>query len=297
AAASASIHLYDTTTGEERLRIDRRASDLHFTDGGKTLTTAVTGTIYRWDTASGQSLIPEGAETAVTQILVTPDGTRVITCGQYGEAHIWDGTNGKHLRRFQVGRRGTLAISPDGRFLAWPVRDESAQFTYPQTPNWIYDGSRIRLYDIATDKDLDRFPGLKVAAHDLAFTSDGKKLVTVDGHGGWVQTWYNDARNLVTVDDNGGMVRIWDFEAGKEERSFAVVTAALKKKSFRIEQSQLSPDGKTVLVTYVEDTPGRFDLGRGLAGPPHERRRWDVATGKELPQLNAGNLVEKAFSP
>src|SRR3954463_15603217 len=53
-------------------------------DGGKTLTTAVTGTIYRWDTATGKSLIPEGAETAVAQILVTPDGSRVITCGQYG---------------------------------------------------------------------------------------------------------------------------------------------------------------------------------------------------------------------
>src|SRR5439155_19941546 len=47
AAASASIHLYDTTTGEERLRIDRRASDLHFTDGGQTLTGAVSGAIYR----------------------------------------------------------------------------------------------------------------------------------------------------------------------------------------------------------------------------------------------------------
>src|SRR5829696_3382459 len=30
AAALKSIHLYDTTTGEERLRIDRRATDLHF---------------------------------------------------------------------------------------------------------------------------------------------------------------------------------------------------------------------------------------------------------------------------
>src|SRR5262249_29733321 len=122
AAASNSIRLYDTTTGAEQLRIDRKASDLHFMDGGKTLTAAVTGTICRRATATGKSLIPEGAETAVAGILVTPDGSRVISCGQYGEAHIWDGANGKHLRRFHVGRRGTLALSPDGRFLAWPVR-------------------------------------------------------------------------------------------------------------------------------------------------------------------------------
>src|SRR4029077_3948022 len=55
AAATNSIRLYDTTTGEERLRIDRRASDLHFTNDGKTLTAAVIGTIYRWDTATGKS--------------------------------------------------------------------------------------------------------------------------------------------------------------------------------------------------------------------------------------------------
>ena len=295
AAATNSIRLYDTTTGEERLRIDQRASDLHFRDGGKTLTAAVAGAIYRWDTATGKSLIPEGADSAVTQTLVTPDGSRVITCGQYGEAHIWDGTNGKHLRRFPVGRRGTLTISPDGRFLAWPVRDESAQFTYPQTPTWIYDGSRIRLYDIAADKFVDRFPAFKGDAHDLAFTRDGKKLVTVDGYGGWVQTWQNDAKKLVTEDDNGGMVRVWDFEAGKEERSFAEVTDDLKKKSFRVKQTQLSPDGKTAVVTYVEDKGGLKDLGRGAAGPPHETRLWDVPTGKELPKLNGGTPI--AFSP
>ena len=47
------------------------------------------------------------------------------------------------------------------------------------------------------------------------------------------------------------MVRIWNFEAGKEERSFPVVPDALKKKSYRVERTQLSPDGKTVVVTYV----------------------------------------------
>ena len=295
AAATNSIRLYDTTTGEERLRIDQRASDLHFRDGGKTLTAAVAGAIYRWDTATGKSLIPEGADCAVTQTLVTPDGSRVITCGQYGEAHVWDGTSGKHLRRFPVGRRGTLTMSPDGRFLAWPVRDESARFTYPQTPTWIYDGSRIRLYDIAADKFVDRFPAFKGDAHDLAFTRDGKKLVTVDGYGGWAQTWQNDAKKFVTEDHDGGMVRIWDLEAGKEERSFAEVTDDLKKKSFRVKQPQLSPDGKTAVVTYVEDKGGLRDLGRGAAGPPHETRLWDVPTGKELPKLNGGSPI--AFSP
>jgi RNA polymerase sigma factor (sigma-70 family) len=271
AAASNSIRLYDTTTGEERLRIDRKASDLHFAADGKTLTAAVIGTIYRWDTTTGKSLIPEGADNTVAQILVTADGRRVITRDQYSEAYVWDGTNGQLLRRFQVGWQSTIALSPDGRFLAWPVSDESVQFTVPQEPRSIYYGSRIRLYDLAADIFVDRFPAFKGGDSDLAFTADGQKLVTADRH--------------------PGTVRIWDVAAGKEERSFPVVTEDLKKKSFRVAQTQLSPDGQTAVVTYVEHS----DVDKwGLRGPPHEVRMWDVATGKELPKLNGGNLA--AFS-
>jgi len=274
AAACGWIRLYDTTTWDERLRIDRRASDLHFTDGGKTLTGAVSGAIYRWDTATGKALTPEAGDSLVEQILVTADGSRVITRGQDGEAHIWDGANGKHLRRFQAGWQRGLAISPDGRFLAWPVDDPSVSFTNPQTPGSIYYGSRIRLYDIATDKWVDRFPAFRGDAQDLAFTNDGKKLITADQY--------------------AGMVRVWNFKDGEQERSFDVVPDALKKQSFFVRRTQLSPDGKTVVVTYEENLGGR--LGR-LAGPPQHVRLWDVSSGKQLPELSDGHPLDKAFSP
>jgi RNA polymerase sigma factor (sigma-70 family) len=275
AAAGASIRLFDTTTWELRLRIDRQASDLHFTDGGKTLTAAVSGAIHRWDTATGALLTPEAADSVVEQILVTPDGSRVITRGQDGEAHIWDGATGKHLRRFQAGWNRSLALSPDGRFLAWPVDDATVTFTVPQEPKVTYYGSRIRLYDIALGQLVDRFPAFKGAGQDLAFTQGGKKLVTIDSH--------------------PGKVRIWDFETAKEERSFDLRPGARKKDGWLVGRTQLSPDGKTAVVVYVEDSGGidRF----GLAGPPQFVRLWDVATGKLLPELQGGYPLERAFSP
>ena len=94
-------------------------------------------------------------------------------------------------------------MSPDGRFLVWPVVDANVKFPDPLQPNMIHNGSRIHLYDIAADKLVDRFPGFKGDAHDLTFTHDGKKLVTVD--------------------HRDGIVRIWNVEAGKEERSFRAV--------------------------------------------------------------------------
>jgi hypothetical protein len=61
AAAGDSLRLYDSTSGNERLRIERKASRLHFTDEGKTLTGAVDGAIYRWDAATGKPLTPDSA--------------------------------------------------------------------------------------------------------------------------------------------------------------------------------------------------------------------------------------------
>ncbi len=272
AVALNSIHLYDVATGEGRLRIDRRAFDPRFTDGGKTLVAAVDGAIYRWDTATGKSLMPEVGDSAVEQILVTPDGSRVITRDQDGYGHLWDATSGKHLRRFSAAWQRGVALSPDGRFLACPVDDSSATFTDPHGGPCY--GTRISLYDIAGDKYGDRFPAFKGAAQDMVFTEDGKKLVTAEGL--------------------GGMVRVWDVEARKEERSFPILPDALKKQSYVVQRSQLSPDGKTVVVNYEDDPVNKFG---GVRVRRYQVRLWDVETGKELPELSGGSPIAKAFSP
>ncbi len=275
AVARDSVRLYDTATGEERLRIDQRASHLHFTDGGKTLTAAVSGAIYRWDTAAGKLLTPEAGDSAVEQVLVSADGRRVVTRGQGGDAHIWDGATGKHLRRFEVAAwQSRLAISPDGRLLAWPVDDSTVTFTDPLEPRSIFYGSRVRLYDIAADVFIDRLPAFKGDAQDVAFTGDGKKMVTVESH--------------------DGAVRTWDVETGKEVRTFQAMPAPLKDKSYQVARARLSPDGRTAVVTYVEHS--NIERG-GLNGPPQHVRLWDVATGKELPAPDGGHPVDRGFSP
>ena len=286
AAAGDSIRLYDVTTGEERLRIDRKqASHLQFTDEGKTLTGAVMGAIYRWDAATGRSLTPEAGDSIVEQILVTPDGSRVVTRGQGGDVHIWDGADGKHLRRLaDTVWQQDLAMSPDGRFLVWPIEDESIQIPDPDR-NMVYYGSRICLYDITADKLVDRFPSFNGAAENLTFTDGGGKLVTVD--------------------HRDGMVRIWNVEAGQEERSFRIITPtsntptntrltgdAESDPPVRLSRTVLSPDGKTLAVTY------QANIQRGmLMLSPHADQLWDVATGKQRIQLTDDQSSVMAFSP
>jgi RNA polymerase sigma factor (sigma-70 family) len=273
AVAGDSIRLYDTTTFEERLRIDRKAIGLHFTDGGKTLTGAVKGTIYRWDTATGKVLTPESAgDSVVDQILVTPDGTRVVTRGQNGDAHLWDGMTGAHLRHIAATWQRGVALSPDGKFLTWPVADESVKYPDPAQKNMIHTGSRLKVYDLDADRFVERYPGFKGDAQALAFPPDGKTLVTVDyGH---------------------GVIRVWDVAAGKELRSFSILRENEKTRRNYVWSTSLSPDGATLAVTYQPAN----DMGIVQS---HAVRLYDVATGTERHELS-GHMYyvgSPAFSP
>jgi RNA polymerase sigma factor (sigma-70 family) len=192
AAAGDNIHLYDPVTGKERLRIDRKARMLAFSRDGSVLTGSVGGAIYRWDAASGRQLTPAAAQdSAVEQILVSADGRSIFTTDQDGDLYIWDTAGGKSPRRIAGGGERGVVASPDRRFLAWA------------------DGnSRIRLYDVAADRFIDRFPIFGETV--VAFLPDGKTLLTLGGE--------------------PATVRLWDVESGKQRRSFPVATKSDAKR-------------------------------------------------------------------
>ncbi len=272
AAAGDAVRLYDPATGRQRLRIDQKALGLHFSADGKILTGAVSGAIYRWDADTGRPLTPEAAgDSAVAQILATPDGRHVVTRGQDGDAHLWDARTGAHLRHIRASWQRGLALSPDGRYLVWPVADAKLRYTDPGQPNTTLTGNRLRLYDLPAGRFVERFPGFKGGADDLAFTPDGK--------------------GLVTTDHRDGTVRLWDVATGKEQRAFRAVPPAEAHRPYHVRHSMLSPDGRSLAVAYQP-------TGRGFLSP-FAVRLWDVATGKETHELPGHYYYVEglAFSP
>jgi RNA polymerase sigma factor (sigma-70 family) len=266
AAAGDRIYLYDPVTGRERLRIGRRARALAFSRDGSVLTGAVSGAVYRWDAASGRQLTPAAAQdSAVEQILVSADGRSLFTTDQDGDLHAWDVAGGKPPRRIAGGVDRGVVASPDGRFLAWAVALDSRN-PDPSGRTWYEIASRVRLYDLAGRRVIDRLPGFPGHGSVVAFLPDGKTLLTLGGILG------------------DGTVRLWDVESGKERRSFAVVapkskalppvSAQVVLPPYTARRAALSPDGKTLAIgpDFPEDvlTPDR--------GAPV--RLWDVAIGK-----------------
>jgi RNA polymerase sigma factor (sigma-70 family) len=277
ASGGTATRLFDTVTGKELLKIDRKAIGLRFSPDGTVLVGAVAATIYCWEVpsakpervvATGKSLIPDGGESPVAEVAVLNDGKQIVTRGQDGDAHLWDARTHKHLQRVNVTWQRGLAVSPDGRFLLWPVADETIRFKDPNQPNAIHTGNRLRVLDLTTGQLVERFGGFEGDAHDLFFTTDGKTLVTVD---------HRDAA-----------VRFWNAATGKVERSFL---AGEKGAQYQVWHTNLSPDGKVLAVTYQPS-------GRGIFSP-FGVKLWDTATGKELHDLPGHrNYVEVlAFSP
>ena len=193
------------------------------------------------------------------------------------------------VRRFEGHTDGVMvvAFSPDGK------RALSGGACYG-------DGDpTVRLWDVATGKELLCLQGHQLGVYGVAFLPGGKKAVS-GSHDGTIRLWdLETGKGLKTLEGHqdtvyglavspdgkslltGGedtTVRLWDVATGKEVRRFEGHTDKVRAVAF-------SPDGKQALTG-------------GLFSDP-SLRVWDVKTGAELSkyELGAEGIASVAFSP
>jgi RNA polymerase sigma factor (sigma-70 family) len=143
----------------------------------------------------------------------------------------------------------------------------------------------VRLWDVATGKELLKMEGHTVGVYSLAFLPGGKKAISGGGEGtiriwdletgkelkryeGHEGTVYaldvsRDGKLLLTGGEDRTM-RLWDLETGAEVRRFEGHTGRVRAVAF-------SPDGKQAVSGCV--------MGDGIGD--NNLRIWDVQTGKE----------------
>jgi RNA polymerase sigma factor (sigma-70 family) len=193
------------------------------------------------------------------------------------------------VRRFVGHTDGVMvvAFSPDGK------RALSGGACYG-------DGDpTVRLWDVATGKELRCLQGHQLGVYGLAFLPGGKQAVS-GSHDGTIRFWdletgkelkvlhgHQDTVYGLAVSPDGKTllsggedttVRLWDVATGKELRRFEGHTDKVRAVAF-------SPDGKQVLTG-------------GLFSDP-SLRVWDVKTGAELSKYDVGGdgVGSVAFSP
>jgi len=162
-----------------------------------------------------------------------------------------------------MGSVGAVAFSPDGRLLASGGSDGA-----------------VRVWDVATGRELRRLEGHTDSVQSVAFSPDGRTLAS----GG---------------KDN--IVRLWGVDTGRELNSLKGHTDFVRSVAF-------SPDGQTVASGAGDMTVRLWDAGSGLprmtlAGPAdpvlffssddnlqavgakgESLQEWNVSTGEELSQ-------------
>jgi WD40 repeat protein len=107
---------------------------------------------------------------------MSPDGKQIATAsgswqGSQGEVKIWDTGTNRELRTIVVDRQPVvhlLEYSPDGRYLAAACG---------LAPNDL-EGNPIVVWDAATGQEHTVLRGHSSLVHCLAFSHDGRRVVT-----------------------------------------------------------------------------------------------------------------------
>jgi WD40 repeat protein/serine/threonine protein kinase len=161
-----------------------------------------------------------------------------------------------------------LAISPDGHYVA----TGSGRVFIPSLP--IEEDNTIRLLDIVTGQEIQRFVGHADAILAVAFSSDGRYLLSgsADAFSGSPET----------------SIVLWDVETGQQVRRFA------QDPDWIVTKVAFVPDGQHFLV-YSSFFPNRDDV-------PTENRivLWDLETGEPIRDYADGTdsfVYDAGFSP
>ncbi|HEX4592356.1 MAG TPA: WD40 repeat domain-containing protein [Gemmataceae bacterium] len=166
---------------------DRIALTVALTPDGKKVVTGGQpwSHMWLWDLSTGkQGRHFEGHDQGVRRVAISPDGERLLSAGFDGMVRLWDLGAGKEIKTFE-GHNSLTSVSftPDGK---------RAVCSYSPGPAGAADGqegpSSLKLWDLASGKEIKQFSGLRYPVQCFAISGDGRRLISgcTDGT---IQVW------------------------------------------------------------------------------------------------------------
>jgi WD40 repeat protein len=284
--------VWDAASGKELwlIRQPGGVAGVAFSPKGDRLATAGSDRITRiWDAPAGKELLAlHGHGSVVSGVAFSPDGRFLVTASNDQTARVWDAREGRLLRTYRGHTQPlvSVAVSPEGELIATAAQDgsvklwdatqdqEARSFALvnegvtalafePGGERLAVGASGLRIWDLAAWQQARDFrnPFLNTAIFGVAYSSDGRRLVSValtlkgqsevtvrDAGARKPRTFTTEHMAIVTaLSPNGRFLvlkaEVWDLDAGKPLFAFNQLEPATAL--------GFSPDGKRLAVAAI----------------------------------------------
>ena len=252
--------------------------------------------------------------TLIDRITYSPDGTILASVDHHGVLDLWNAANGLRRRPIAIDEKngmriGGIAFAPDGRLLAVHTLDGIVLYE-PESGRQIRLLERqaqvrrlafspagsmfaasfweepIALWDVATGRQIRSFDADSKEISDLAFTPDGKFIVSAQS--------MHDGPAFPGRKASGpeqSTLHVWDVATGKAARRISLGKIV-------IGEMALAPDGKTVALIRANDQFAT-NHGRKPDAPDSAGRAiplWELATGREIRRFGGAAAMPSALA-